>query len=152
MALFSPYDVERLYGKAFGDIAVSEDVRIAGFKLNFRQPLEQIAGADPAFTNAVVGHQLRIHLADGDIAKGFAVQSLNVIGEDTVNRANPIAGRINMSNLCSEILQVNSASTFDENLDYATVPMAPSGYRSYRRPPSGREPLLRRCGRSPENP
>jgi ribonucleoside-diphosphate reductase alpha chain len=29
--------------------------------------------------------------------------------EDTVNRANPIAGRINMSNLCSEILQVNSA-------------------------------------------
>lgn len=24
MALFSPYDVERLYGKAFGDIAVSE--------------------------------------------------------------------------------------------------------------------------------
>ena len=24
MALFSPYDVERLYGKPFGDIAVSE--------------------------------------------------------------------------------------------------------------------------------
>ncbi len=24
MALFSPYDVERIYGKAFGDIAVSE--------------------------------------------------------------------------------------------------------------------------------
>ncbi len=42
-----------------------------------------------------------------------------IMFEDTVNRANPIAGRINMSNLCSEILQVNSASTFDENLDYA---------------------------------
>jgi ribonucleoside-diphosphate reductase alpha chain len=41
--------------------------------------------------------------------------------EDTVNRANPIAGRINMSNLCSEILQVNSASTYDENLDYAQI-------------------------------
>lgn len=41
--------------------------------------------------------------------------------EDTVNRANPIAGRINMSNLCSEILQVNSASTYDENLDYADI-------------------------------
>lgn len=39
--------------------------------------------------------------------------------EDTVNRDNPIAGRINMSNLCSEILQVNSASTYDENLNYA---------------------------------
>ena len=38
-----------------------------------------------------------------------------------MNRANPIAGRINMSNLCSEILQVNSASSYDENLDYADV-------------------------------
>lgn len=41
--------------------------------------------------------------------------------EDTVNRASPIAGRINMSNLCSEILQVNSPSTYDENLDYARI-------------------------------
>ncbi|EPE9608988.1 ribonucleotide reductase N-terminal alpha domain-containing protein [Escherichia coli] len=41
-----------------------------------------------------------------------------IMYEDTVNRANPIAGRINMSNLCSEILQVNSASEYDENLDY----------------------------------
>ena len=38
-----------------------------------------------------------------------------------MNRANPIAGRINMSNLCSEILQVNAPSTFDENLDYASI-------------------------------
>ena len=38
-----------------------------------------------------------------------------------MNRANPIAGRINMSNLCSEILQVNSASRYDENLDYAEI-------------------------------
>lgn len=38
-----------------------------------------------------------------------------------MNRANPIGGRINMSNLCSEILQVNSASSYDENLDYADV-------------------------------
>lgn len=41
--------------------------------------------------------------------------------EDTVNRANPIAGRINMSNLCSEILQVNSPSTYDEALGYTQV-------------------------------
>ncbi|MCQ4965873.1 ribonucleotide-diphosphate reductase subunit alpha, partial [Bifidobacterium pseudocatenulatum] len=31
--------------------------------------------------------------------------------EDTVNRANPIDGRIDMSNLCSEILQVQEPST-----------------------------------------
>ncbi|MDN3686020.1 hypothetical protein QW180_30590 [Vibrio sinaloensis] len=39
--------------------------------------------------------------------------------EDTVNAANPIKGRINMSNLCSEILQVNDASHFNDDLSYA---------------------------------
>src|SRR5690606_1427682 len=38
--------------------------------------------------------------------------------EDTVNRANPIDGRITMSNLCSEILQVSEASVFREDLSY----------------------------------
>lgn len=41
--------------------------------------------------------------------------------EDTVNRSNPIAGRINMSNLCSEILQVNSASRYHQDLSYAEI-------------------------------
>lgn len=44
-----------------------------------------------------------------------------IMFEDTVNRTNPIAGPITMSNLCSEILQVNSASTYDENLNYAHI-------------------------------
>jgi ribonucleoside-diphosphate reductase alpha chain len=35
-----------------------------------------------------------------------------------VNSANPIEGRIAMSNLCSEILQVNEASTFHDDLGY----------------------------------
>ena len=39
--------------------------------------------------------------------------------EDTVNNANPVkTGRINMSNLCSEILQVNSPSVFNDDLSY----------------------------------
>ena len=41
-----------------------------------------------------------------------------IMFEDTVNEANPIAGRITMSNLCSEILQVNEASTYHEDLSY----------------------------------
>ncbi|MFH4117644.1 ribonucleotide-diphosphate reductase subunit alpha, partial [Acinetobacter baumannii] len=35
--------------------------------------------------------------------------------------ANPVAGRITMSNLCSEILQVSTPSTYDENLSYAHI-------------------------------
>ncbi|SNY78953.1 class 1b ribonucleoside-diphosphate reductase subunit alpha [Enterobacter sp. CC120223-11] len=104
MALFSPYDVERLYGKPFGDIAVSEmyeallaDERVRKTFINARDFFQR--------------------LAEIQFESGYPY----IMYEDTVNRANPIAGRINMSNLCSEILQVNSASTFDENLDYAAT-------------------------------
>ncbi|RAE43789.1 ribonucleotide-diphosphate reductase subunit alpha, partial [Burkholderia multivorans] len=39
-----------------------------------------------------------------------------IMFEDTVNRANPIDGKIIMSNLCSEILQVSEPSKYDEDL------------------------------------
>jgi ribonucleoside-diphosphate reductase alpha chain len=41
--------------------------------------------------------------------------------EDTVNRANPIDGKITHSNLCSEILQVSTPSRFNDDLSYAEV-------------------------------
>ncbi|CAM7414598.1 class 1b ribonucleoside-diphosphate reductase subunit alpha [Citrobacter portucalensis] len=102
MALFSPYDVERIYGKPFGDIAVSEryDELVADERVRKK------------FINARDFFQ---RLAEIQFESGYPY----IMFEDTVNRANPIAGRINMSNLCSEILQVNSASTYDENLNYA---------------------------------
>ncbi|WP_369005979.1 class 1b ribonucleoside-diphosphate reductase subunit alpha [Enterobacter hormaechei] len=104
MALFSPYDVERIYGKAFGDVAISElyDELVADDRI----PKKTINARDFFQT-----------LAEIQFESGYPY----IMYEDTVNRANPIAGRINMSNLCSEILQVNSASTYDENLDYADV-------------------------------
>ncbi|WP_284962354.1 class 1b ribonucleoside-diphosphate reductase subunit alpha [Citrobacter portucalensis] len=102
MALFSPYDVERIYDKPFGDIAVSEryDELVADERVRKK------------FINARDFFQ---RLAEIQFESGYPY----IMFEDTVNRANPIAGRINMSNLCSEILQVNSASTYDENLNYA---------------------------------
>ncbi|HCD7254859.1 TPA: class 1b ribonucleoside-diphosphate reductase subunit alpha [Citrobacter farmeri] len=102
MALFSPYDVERLYGKPFGDIAISEryDELVADERVRKK------------YINARDFFQT---LAEIQFESGYPY----IMYEDTVNRANPIAGRINMSNLCSEILQVNSASGYNENLDYA---------------------------------
>lgn len=104
MALFSPYDVERLYGKPFGDISVSD-------------MYSQLVEDDRVRKRYISARELFQRLAEIQFESGYPY----IMFEDTVNRANPIAGRINMSNLCSEILQVNSASTFDENLDYATV-------------------------------
>lgn len=104
MALFSPYDIERIYGKPFGDVAISElyDELLADERVRKK------------FINARDFFQT---LAEIQFESGYPY----IMYEDTVNRANPIAGRINMSNLCSEILQVNSASTYDENLDYAHI-------------------------------
>ncbi|MGD9916522.1 MAG: class 1b ribonucleoside-diphosphate reductase subunit alpha [Paenirhodobacter sp.] len=101
MYLFSPHDVERVYGMAFSEISVTEkyaemvdDKRIRKRKINARDFFQT--------------------LAEIQFESGYPY----ILFEDTVNRANPIAGRIAMSNLCSEILQVNEASTFHEDLSY----------------------------------
>lgn len=104
MYLFSPYDVEKVYGKPFSDISVSEhyddmvaNPEIKKTKLNARKFFQT--------------------LAEIQFESGYPY----VVFEDTVNRANNIEGRVNMSNLCSEILQVNSASEYYPNLDYQTI-------------------------------
>ncbi|MGV3114208.1 class 1b ribonucleoside-diphosphate reductase subunit alpha [Corynebacterium freneyi] len=104
MYLFSPYDVERVYGRAFADVNISEnyddmveDPRIRKTKLNAR-----------AFFQT---------LAEIQFESGYPY----IMFEDTVNAANPIAGRITHSNLCSEILQVSTPSTYHEDLSYDEV-------------------------------
>jgi len=104
MYLFSPYDVERVYGVPFGDISVSEkyqemvdDPRIKKTKLNARKFFQT--------------------LAEIQFESGYPY----MVFEDTVNKANPIDGRINMSNLCSEILQVNTPTTYHEDLGYDQI-------------------------------
>jgi ribonucleoside-diphosphate reductase alpha chain len=104
MYLFSPYDVERIYGVPFGDISVTEkyqemvdDPRIRKSKIKARTLFERIA--------------------ELQFESGYPY----VMFEDNVNRANPIAGRINMSNLCSEILQVNTPTSYNEDLSYNNI-------------------------------
>lgn len=104
MYLFSPYDIEQVYGVRFSEISVSEkypemvnDKRIRKSQIKARE-FFQI-------------------LAEIQFESGYPYMMF----EDTVNRANPIQGRINMSNLCSEILQVNDASLYDDDLGYRHI-------------------------------
>ena len=104
MYLFSPYDVEKVYGVPFSDISVTEkyqemvdDARIKKTKIKARQLFETIA--------------------ELQFESGYPY----IVYEDTVNRENPIDGRINMSNLCSEILQVNTPTTYNADLSYDQV-------------------------------
>jgi ribonucleoside-diphosphate reductase alpha chain len=102
MYLFSPHDIQKVYGVPFSEISVTEkyaemvdDKRIKKKKINAR-----------AFFQT---------LAEIQFESGYPY----IMFEDTVNRANPVHGRITMSNLCSEILQVSEASEFNEDLSYS---------------------------------
>ncbi|PML46787.1 ribonucleotide-diphosphate reductase subunit alpha [Vibrio tasmaniensis] len=104
MYLFSPHDVERVYGAPFSEISVTEkyhemvdDPRIRKGKMSARGLFQT--------------------LAEIQFESGYPY----IMFEDTVNQANPIQGRVNMSNLCSEILQVNEASNYDDDLNYSHV-------------------------------
>ena len=104
MALFSPYDVERIYGKAFGDISISE-------------LYDEMLADDRITKTFIKPRDFFQTLAEIQFESGYPY----IMYEDSVNRSNPIAGRINMSNLCSEILQVNSASEFHDDLSYRRI-------------------------------
>ena len=104
MYLFSPYDVERVYGKPMSDISVTEkynemvdDPRIRKSKMKARELFEKIA--------------------ELQFESGYPY----IVYEDTVNKENPIEGRINMSNLCSEILQVNTPTTYNNDMSYKNI-------------------------------
>jgi ribonucleoside-diphosphate reductase alpha chain len=104
MYLFSPYDVERVYGVPYSEISVTEkyremvaDSRIRKKKIKAREFFQVIA--------------------EIQFESGYPY----IMFEDTVNRANPIAGRISMSNLCTEILQVSEASSYNDDLSYGHV-------------------------------
>ena len=104
MYLFSPYDVERVYGKPFADISITE---------HYQEMVEN----DQIRKSKINARQFFQTLAELQFESGYPY----IMFEDTVNAASPIRGRVNMSNLCSEILQVNSASELNEDLTYKTV-------------------------------
>ena len=104
MALFSPYDVERVYGKPFADISVTEHY-------------DEMVADDRIRKTYIDARKFFTTIAELQFESGYPY----IMFEDTVNRANPIEGRVTMSNLCSEILQVQEPSAYNEDLTYAHV-------------------------------
>lgn len=104
MYLFSPYSVERVYGVPFSylDITAEYDKLVA----------------DPRIKKT----KLRARDLENEISKlqqesGYPY----VINIDTANRSNPIDGKIIMSNLCSEILQVQQPSLINGKQEYEVL-------------------------------
>ncbi|MGY6172351.1 class 1b ribonucleoside-diphosphate reductase subunit alpha [Candidatus Mycoplasma pogonae] len=102
MALFSPYDVEKEYKKAMSDISITEEYynlvnnpKIKKTWINARKLFQTIA---------------ELHFESGYPYLLF---------DDTVNKRNPHPyGRIVMSNLCSEIVQVSTPSEYSTDLSF----------------------------------
>src|SRR5690606_7619076 len=104
MYLFSPYDVRKVYGKEFSEVDITA---------NYRDLVE-----NPAIRKTrISARKFFMTLAELRAESGYPY----ILNIDTANQANPAGGTIKMSNLCSEILQPQSASTFDDAGNYETV-------------------------------
>jgi ribonucleoside-diphosphate reductase alpha chain len=104
MYMFSPYDVERIYGVPMSDISVTEKY-------------QEMVDNPEIRKKKMKARQLFETIAELQFESGYPY----IVFEDTVNEANPIQGRINMSNLCSEILQVNTPTTYNADLSYKEI-------------------------------
>lgn len=104
MYLFSPYDVERIYGVPFSYVDITKEY-------------------DNMVNNPEIRKsKLRARDLEQEISKlqqesGYPY----IVNIDTANRANPIDGKIIMSNLCSEILQVQVPSHINNAQEYEVL-------------------------------
>lgn len=101
MYLFSPYDVQRVYGVPFTKISVTEKYR------------EMVDNPEIKKTK-ISAREFFQTIAEIQFESGYPY----LMFEDTVNEANMLDGRIFMSNLCSEILQVQTDSEINPDLSY----------------------------------
>lgn len=101
MYLFSPYDVEREYGVPFSYVDITKEY-------------DHLVANDKIKKTKVKARDLETEISKLQQESGYPY----IINIDTANRENPIDGRIVMSNLCSEILQVQTPSTVDNEQHY----------------------------------
>ena len=83
MYLFSPYDVERVYGTPMSDISITEKYH------------EMVENPDIRKTKIKARRLFQV-ISEISMESGYPY----LLFEDTATKANPLNGRINMSNLC----------------------------------------------------
>ncbi|WP_307977187.1 class 1b ribonucleoside-diphosphate reductase subunit alpha [uncultured Streptococcus sp.] len=104
MYLFSPYTVEKEYGAPFSYIDITEKY-------------DELV-ANPNITKTKINaRELETEISKLQQESGYPY----IINIDTANRANPIDGKIIMSNLCSEILQVQTPSLINDAQEFVKM-------------------------------
>ena len=104
MYLFSPYSVEKEYGVPFSyvDITAEYDNLVANPKIR---------------KTTIKARDLENEISKLQQESGYPY----IINIDEANRQNPIDGKVIMSNLCSEILQVQQPSGINDKQEYEVL-------------------------------
>lgn len=101
MYLFSPYDVERIYGEPFSYVDITKEY-------------DNMVNNEEIRKSKIRARDLENEISKLQQESGYPY----VLNIDTANRANPIDGTIVMSNLCSEILQIQQPSMINNDQTY----------------------------------
>ncbi|MBP2100528.1 class 1b ribonucleoside-diphosphate reductase subunit alpha [Enterococcus rivorum] len=104
MYLFSPYSVEREYGVPFSYVDITEEYDNLVANPNIRK-------------RKIKARDLENEISKLQQESGYPY----IINIDTANKSNPIDGKIIMSNLCSEILQVQTPSKLNGKQEYEVL-------------------------------
>lgn len=104
MYLFSPYSVEKEYGIPFSYIDITKEYDNLVMNPNIRK-------------TKIKARDLENEISRLQQESGYPY----IINIDTANRSNPIDGKIIMSNLCSEILQVQEPSVINGKQEYEVL-------------------------------
>lgn len=104
MYLFSPYSIEREYGVPFSYLDITEKYDELVANPNIRK-------------TKIKARDLENEISKLQQESGYPY----IINIDEANRQNPIDGKIIMSNLCSEILQVQTPSVINNRQEYEVL-------------------------------
>lgn len=101
MYLFSPYSVEKEYGVPFSYVDITEEY-------------DNLVANPRIRKTKIRARDLENEISKLQQESGYPY----IINVDTANRSNPVYGKIIMSNLCSEILQVQEPSLLNGKQEY----------------------------------
>lgn len=101
MYLFSPYSVELEYGVPFSYLDITEKY-------------DELVANPRIRKTKIKARDLETEISKLQQESGYPY----VINIDTANKANPIDGKVIMSNLCSEILQVQEPSFINDKQEF----------------------------------
>lgn len=101
MYLFSPHDVEKEYGIPFSHVDITSEYDRMVDNPNIRM-------------SKIKARDLETEISSLQNESGYPY----IINIDTANRSNPVKGKILMSNLCTEIFQVQRESVVNNDQTY----------------------------------